>query len=321
MRFKKEDVGLYFAMMLMGAGVGLLIGSIIANRLQARHEEEEAEEEWEENALADEMWEAEQVAKLKHISEQGIVDRTELTEEEQAMAAEAQEIAEEEEYVSAQIDKFNSRLEAVKERPAKPTRLKVTKKPENQSEYSDEELEIFIADNEPNQPLITMLYGGLMTMEDVLGVIEAEEDAQNMEEVDYGKQYRGENIFENPPEFDENDKPVPPPIPLQLEVYGVVNERWTLRANRPDGYDDQLLKEIVYDPDENLFFHMRNGQQLPFEMAAAGGSDVWEAAERYMDAAGTDEIIVDDGMKPRWYIFHRLQSGADEAASELSRES
>lgn len=42
MKFKPEDIGLYFAMGLTGAGIGLLIGALVAQRLKKEDEYEES---------------------------------------------------------------------------------------------------------------------------------------------------------------------------------------------------------------------------------------------------------------------------------------
>lgn len=46
MKFKTEDVGLYFALGLTGAGIGLLVGAFIASRRERRLVIEDVDEEW-----------------------------------------------------------------------------------------------------------------------------------------------------------------------------------------------------------------------------------------------------------------------------------
>lgn len=41
MKFRKEDIGLYFSFSLVGGGVGLLLGAFVASRLAARRDAEE----------------------------------------------------------------------------------------------------------------------------------------------------------------------------------------------------------------------------------------------------------------------------------------
>lgn len=58
MKFKKEDLGLYFALVLVGGGAGLLIGALLAARLASSKPlyipEEEDEEAWENDDIEEE---------------------------------------------------------------------------------------------------------------------------------------------------------------------------------------------------------------------------------------------------------------------------
>lgn len=330
MKFKREDLGLYFAMMLLGAGAGLLIGSIIANRLEARREAKEAEEEEDIEPLAQGYYVDEFAQVMNKIAEEEEEEEEEENEDLKAARLEALEIAEEEEYIdSVQIDKFNKRTKAFDEseyddkKPAKKhvkqySREKIRPR-ENRSKYTVDELIDFEATYEPQVYMVDMLWGGTMTFEQVLGVIEAEESALTMEVTDYNGPYR--NVFEDTPEVNESNQRVPPPPPLTSHIYGVVDTRWTLMADPPDTYDEKMLREIVYDPDEDGFFLLRSGAQIPFEIKSIGGEPVWEKAQEYMDNYQRDNIVIDDGLQPRYYILHRIKSDAAEAAEDLANES
>lgn len=333
MRFKQEDIGLYIAMMLLGAGTGLLIGSFIASRIAAKKEEADIDEELEANELADEIWaarEAEVMGTFIGHTEDGIAifeDPPELTEEEQAMKEEAEEIAEEEDYVaSEQVKKFEARQAAAEELKAEAESREKTPRierepdmPVNTSKYTDEELVDFISEHEPQLFMINMLYNGTMTMEQVLGVIEREEEALAMDDEDYSKQYR--NVFEDPPEVEENPVRVPPPNKDLVEVYEVVNDRWAIMNQPSLESTDKVLSEIAYDPDEDAFFYMHKDRMLDFQPGRFGGQEVWEIAEQIMRSSGRDEIIIEDLAKPRWYIISYVKSAAAEAAEDRSDES
>ncbi|MCK4787430.1 MAG: hypothetical protein KAV87_26970 [Desulfobacteraceae bacterium] len=80
MKFKKEDMGLYFALGLVGAGAGLLIGALIAARLMGPEPiyiPEMDEEEWDQEAEMEAHKTIQKIARVKKSQKQGLTKEME----------------------------------------------------------------------------------------------------------------------------------------------------------------------------------------------------------------------------------------------------
>lgn len=289
MKFKKEDLGLYFAFALVGGGLGLLAGVILTNWLEKRAQEEAADEELAENEVADDDWAM--IEKERR--------EVELIEAETSVF---ETIKDEEDYEPKEMD--------IDEKPEK----KRNERRPNKSQYTDEELEEFFAEYSPNVMMMEMLRNGGMTIEQVIGVIEAEEEALDQEPVDYNKPYHEVNVEE----AEEEGNLEPEKIEELIQELGIVNDRFQILTGPPHNAGDLLHKEIQWDPEDNSFYMLRREAPIIYDIRTSIGHDTWEVIEPYL-LRGLSKIYVVDLEKPRYYSFHKLAGlGEDDPAEHGS---
>ena len=278
MKFKKEDIGLYFAFALVGGGLGLLVGAILTSWLEKRAQEEAIEKAWSENEGADEEW-AEAAEKARRADEEA------RRADEEAARKIHEEMTEDLEYKVKKQAKEKKRNE---------------KRP-NKSQYTDEALEEFFAEYQPNVMMMEMLRNGGMNMEQVIGVIEAEEEAFNREPVDYSAPYHEANVAE----AEEAGEYETEELKNMGEDLGIVNGRFQIRTGPPDNASDLTCREIQWDSEDNSFYMLRRGNPIGYDIRTGIGHDTWEVIAPYL-LRGMGDIFVVDLEKPRYYSFHKL---------------
>jgi hypothetical protein len=332
MKFKKDDLGLYFAFALIGGGIGLLAGSLLTNWLERRAQEKvNAEDEIEEEHPAD-RWIGPREAKLRlEINQQELQearnrtkDLTQNYEYQEVLLNEELEVTGEEEE-DEDVDKIDLDDEKWKKYTNLPEPIKkkksVVKKQkglyENLSQYSDEELLDFISEHDPNVFAQQMLYNGTMTMEQVLGVIMREQEALEQDPFNYAEQYHIDNVAEAEElgDFDAEFLDDPP------EELGIIDNRWQVYVGMPDGIEDKFLREIQWDSEDNSFYMIRKGSPFPYDIASGIGHNTWETIEPYL-LRGLSNIYVVDLQKPRYYFFYKIpELGEDDSILDNGSDS
>lgn len=279
MKFKKEDMGLYLAFILVGAGLGILTGSVLASYLKKKEAQEVETAKKDEEVAPDLDWG----------KKQRLLIEKELNEKRKTY--------EKEDWVVPK-----------KEEPKKKPR-KVNKK--HDSPYTEEELKEFAIEYKPNVFQMAMLENGSMTMEQVKGVIEEERLASEIEDIDYGAQYRSyfENAIEEAKElnsFSEEE------IKELVNEIGIINNRFRVTTYPPT--DTNLrLREIQWDSHDNGFYFLRQGHVMPYSIDTSIGHDAWEEIVTFMKTDKLTDVYVEDIPNGRVYLFHKLADlGEDE---------
>jgi hypothetical protein len=296
MRFKKEDLGLYFAFGLVGGGIGLLAGALLTNWLEKKAQKKVIEIEKE--LADDEAWE--------------------MTEEEKEEAEELYEMIKGEEHYVPSPEENTSTWHVVprteEEINKKPERARKEKRPNLSTLYSDEEIEAFIIEYEPNQIQLEMLRNNMMTMEQIIGVIELEEEANNSDPINYSGSYR--DMEEVREEVEELEREI---LEELVEELGVVNDRFHILTGPPENSEEMTFKEIQWDPEDGDFFTIRRGHPIKFDIRTSIGHDTWDVVEPLLEQGLTDIYIVDQE-KPRYYAFHKLVGLGEDDPSEHGSE-
>lgn len=298
MKFKKEDAGLYFAFMLIGGGLGMLAGAILANWIEKRKELVGAEDPGTKGpAASDQDWAKAQRAKI-----------------EQELAEQRKEHAE----VMSRGYKAGAWVAPVKKETVGKPRKKNEKRP-NLSKYSDEELEEFFAEFPVNYFQMEMLRNGSMTMEQVQGVLELEQEALEMEPEDYSAPYRTAfEIAKEEAKFEGMDK-----VQLEyiIEELGIINGKFRVLASPPVNANELPTKEIQWDPEDDAFYYLRRGQPILYNIQTTIGRETWDEIIPYMLGNVTD-IWVEDVENSKLYAFHKLVGiGEDEPVDDFEDES
>jgi hypothetical protein len=272
MKFKKEDLGLYFAFVLVGGGLGLLAGALITNWLEKKARKELAEEGLTLNEKAQQEWNKE-----------------------------AQEIIEEEGYmeiseVESTVSTWHVVPEQEEEIDEKPERERRPQRP-NRSDYTEEEIAEFIEVYSPSQIQLEMLRNKMMTMDQIASVIEREEEAQNSDPTNYAGQYYEEEEEDEEFELEEIEEIV--------KELGVVDDRFHILTGPPEDFPDRIFKDIQWDPEDDSFYTLRRGQPINHDIRTGIGFDTWGIVEPLFDN-GVNDIYVVDNDRNIYYKFHKL---------------
>ena len=292
MRFKKEDIGLYFAFILVGGGLGLLAGAILTNWLERRAQEEAEEEEWSENEIADEDWVMLEEERME-------AEKIAYEMDEEAARKEHKEMTEDLEY------KVKTQPKEKKRNDRRP----------NLSGHTDEELENFFAEYQPSMMQMEMVRSGVMSWEQVIGVLELEEAAFNTDPVNYNQPYHEANVEEAEEEgqYDQEE------LEDMVQELGIVNDRFRILTGPPNNAEDLTHKEIQWDPEDNSFYMLRRGHPMIYEIRTGIGHDTWEIVEPYL-LKGLNNIFVVDLETPRYYEFHKLAGVGEDDSAENGSE-
>jgi len=307
MKFKKDDLGLYFAFALVGGGIGLFVGAFLTSWIERRSEEQfNAEEAARDEALEEDLnrWIGPNEAKL----------RAELAAERLEQLEKASEGIKEEEGYEV-VDLSDEKWEKYLNLPETPKKeKKVSRKQkeslyENRSRYSNEELMDFIAEHDPNPFSQQMLFNGTMTMEQVLGVIEQETLAMERESYNYAQQYHEDNVEDAEEEGDYDEEYINNP-PRDL---GIIDDRFHILTGPPENSNDLTAREIQWDKEDNSFYMIWRNEPMNYDIETGIGHDAWAVVEPYL-LRGFDDIYVVDLQKNRYYKFYKMpELGEDDS--------
>jgi hypothetical protein len=109
-KFNKEDMGLYFALGLVGAGIGLLVGVYVAAKLSAGRDYIPQDEEWDEAAETAASYSVPKIPRMKKLEKK---DPNEISEELAAFIAEYQPNAIQIEMIKRELLTFDEVREAL----------------------------------------------------------------------------------------------------------------------------------------------------------------------------------------------------------------
>lgn len=289
MKFKKEDAGLYFAFILIGGGIGLLTGAIIASYLEKMKKNKEMEEGAVE--VADDSWAEKERARID------------------------EELAQRREHAEMMAGRYRKEEWTVKPAEKKDKVRKRNEKNPNNSGFSEEELDSFAAEFGANEFQMQMIRLGTMTMDQVRGVIEEERLAEESDPTDYSAPYR--TYFENAKEDAENGEL---PDPREIEELGLIDDRWRVTLEAPNHSNELSLKELQWeqhalqwDDEDNEFYYLRQGRIIPYDIRTSFGHDVWEHVVRYILGDDVNELYIEDLQNGRLFLIHKLVAmGEDE---------
>lgn len=291
MKFKREDLGLYFAFMLMGAGAGLLAGSIISSIIERRRKSQQADGSVE--VEYDPNW---AIKERKAIEE----ELARMTEEQNLRVEHAKLMSKG--YRASGVEwKAPEPKEHEEEKPRKKNTHR-----SNNSIYSDEELKEFIIEHNVGTMHQEMLRNGYMTMDQVLGVMEEEALAMELPEQDYGSQYRSYYTAaqEEAKELEELSKDE---IAILVDELGIVNDRYRITSAPPEHASELLFKEVQWDEEDNSFYFLRRGAPIAYDIRTGIGHDTWEVVVKFLVPEGKlTDVYVEDMDNGKLFAFHKL---------------
>lgn len=309
MRFKREDMGLYFAMALIGGGVGLLVGAFVTVRVNKKREEETEELELEDAIEFEEVAEEEEtVTHEQHI--------TNITNED---------------LPPQRMKEVDDLIEKKRPRTSKRTRTRLSK--ENRCELARLTREYGVTTMQTE-----LVESGVMTVKELEeGLIDAELEANDghvdedleievseindIGHTDYNSPYR---YNDSKPDMDDLlEKPIDDGDPRNIEdLLVVVDGRWGISIEPPIGKAERQKRTVYFDPeDESVFTKTADGGVTPADLRVITTPEVrdlimpWLLFEPDMDTIYIDDIR---NKKTRWYEIIRIGSEEDTSENDVS---
>jgi hypothetical protein len=294
MRFKREDIGLYLATVLIGGGAGLLVGAFITARINKK--QEEAEEEL--------------------IPEEVTYDPDDPPDH----VKELEKETEEEEEEDIPLKELKSKTLPKKKSSGK-KRFRLSKEDRNELNRLSSQYVI-------TGMQVELVESGIMSV-DELGESLLEEEIIAEESLpievgnedgtptDYNSPYRYNDL--KPDMDDLLQKPDDDAGPRNLEdLLVVVDERWEISLEPPVGKDEQQKRIIYFDPDdETVFTKTDGGDPVPADLRVITTPEVrdlvmpWLLFEEEMEVIYINDIR---NKRTRWWEIVRI--GSDEDTSE-----
>ena len=294
MKFNREDLGLYFATSLVGAGTGLLLGALIASRIQAvrmARDMSYLEEDWEAPDIHMETYDDEFVVETEEQVSKAKVEKKEKKREFKLSKNDRTRLL-------ALIDKYS------------PTPMQVSMVEGGVMSIDDlevslieEEFDEFMANEEDDD-------------EELILAVEEVDESEGLEPTDYNGQYRA--YVDDKPEMDAlllDDEEDWPPDAEKLLV--VIDDRWEVCAVPPEGKHAKNKRLVHFNPiTEETFTLTRQGTAVPANIASMMSQSVRDHLWNFLLYPTFDEIYVDDTTGTRWYHIIRAE---DESKEEDSR--
>jgi len=318
LKFKREDVGLYFALGLIGGGVGLLIGAFIANRVEQKLRGD--------LAYLDEDMEAPDIhMETLPEDEDGSMINPSVKMEYRELKA-----------VVKEIDALDMPERVVPKagKMSKGRTFRLSRKDER-------ELTRLLKEYKPTEVQIDLVHQGIMTVEELeLELIEREMEA--MEDVDYeeidaeeeeeelelvsGEEDGIDHIdYSKPYRVFEDDKPdMDDLLPVNdigrrdlSELLVTIGGRYEIMLERPEGKHQKNRKLLMFDEqDERVYQPARSGsgQPVPVDIAVMISPEVKDTIWDFLLFEDVDPIYIDDLKGTRWYEIQR--DGTEEDGSD-----
>lgn len=299
LKFKREDVGLYFALGLVGGGIGLLIGAFIASRIEQKRELAYLEEDWESPDIhVEDLPEDEEETLINPV-----LDKEQKRELKRIDALETEE-----------------RVPAKSGRMSRGRVLRLTRQEER-------ELKRLCQEYSPSEIQIDLVNQGIMTVEDLeLSLIEEEmskmeeepeegEEFDGVAHTDYSKPYR---VFEdNKPDMDEL-LPVDDIGPRDIsDLLVTLGGRYEITIEPPEGKHQKNKKELLFDSDgEKVYKAAKSGEDsvVAVDIGVMISPEVKETIWDFLLFEDVDPIYINDLKGSRWYEITR--DGTEEDGSE-----
>jgi len=293
MVFKKEDLGLYFAMMLIGGGGGLIAGAFITAQINKKREEAFNAEE----AARDENWPPEEA-----------VEQT----EEEAGYVQAGPATHKPAGKEVVIDMRERELqESETPRGVPPKKIHEPKR-SHLSKDDQQELARLLAEYDVTPMQIDLIESGTMTVEELEGALaETEFEKESISEItrtDYNEPYRDEK-----PSMDAllGDKLVDDGGPRDLgDLLVVVGNKWEISIEPPEGKNEQKKRTIYFDPiDESVFMMSASGHTVPADLRVITTPEVrelimpWLLFEEEIESIYLTDVT---NKKARWYEIAKV---------------
>jgi len=300
MRFKREDIGLYVATALIGGGLGLLAGAFLTARINKKREED---------------FNAEDAAR----------DESEIPigEDEVIMSIDSEDIAR-----GSTFPTKEDVAKHIKIRPEDNTPLLTeekawpVKKTESHrlSKEDRDELARLTREYTVGALQIGLVERGTMSVEELEEALidleidqtplgEDEDLEEGLPQVDYSKQYRGED---KPDMEDLLDRPIDDVGPREWDdLLVTVGGRWEILLEPPKG-KPQSQKRIIYfdSEDEGVYTRSKAGDMTPADLRVMISKEVREIIMPWLlFEESLETIYVDDirNKKTRWYEIVRLK--------------
>lgn len=315
LRFKREDTGLYIAMTLIGAGLGLLAGAFITARLnKIREEEEPEEEEWEDyyqKDLARQMTILDEAEKeeFKDLPEVPNVPIMSIDRTDRARGTTFPE--------STDLEKREFEKETKRDRLVHLSKEERIRLKELISEYNATPMQVNFVES------------GLMTIDELEEALE-EEDFNNragpeetdpeedieltvseVTHTDYNEPYRDDK-----PDMDDLlEKPIDD-LPRDLgDLLVVVDEQWEILLEAPEGKALSNKKVIYYDgSDDSTVMLTKRGQTVAVDLSVMISPEVNQIIRPWLlFEEDLETIYVNDIRNPRtrWYEITRIKEDED----------
>lgn len=313
MRFKREDIGLYFASALIGGGLGLLLGALATAQINKKREEK---------------FYAEEAARDDNIDRSPANNVTvnwykEEPTEEKVKEVVINTVNRKETWEIGTDPVAKSGLE-MKLKPMTREKFRISKEDRKELARLSEEYVI-------NALQVELVEKGTITVEeleeslidadfdqDILELPEEDEsDNLDLEDhIDYSQVYRDDK-----PEMDEllnkHEKPLDDDGPRELgDLLVVVDSKWEIRLEPPTNKGARLKRTIYFDPDdETVYTKSGAGDIVSADLRVITTKAVrdiiypWLLFEKDIEAIYIDDI---SSTKSRWYEIIRLKDEEDE---------
>lgn len=290
MKFNRDDLGLYFATTLAGAGTGLLLGALIASRIQAvrmARDMSYLEEDWEAPDIHTETFDDEFVVET----------------EEQVLLTKGVKKEKQRQFKLSKNDQ--ARLLALIE-DYSPTPMQVSLVEGGVMSIDDLEVSLVEEEFEEEDE----------DDESSLSVAKVDE-GEGLEPVDYNGQYR--TFVDEKPEMDEllvDDQENWPPDAEKLLV--VIDDRWEVRLDPPEGKHTKNKRVVHFNPiTEETFTLTRQGSAVPANIASMMSQSVRDHLWNFLLYETFEEVYVDDTTGARWFHIIRAEDESEEEDSSL----
>ncbi len=272
MKFKKEDLGLYFALGLVGAGAGLLVGVIVSQKLAGSepiyvpegmtYDKEKDIFVLDDEDIVDGEWEEEDAELLAHKTIQEIA-RSKKSEEK----SDFREI--------------------------------------NEKAYEEEKAAMitFIEGYSPTTIELAMLDKGMVTIDELKIAIEQRTGVEDAEPTNYHGAYHVDDVDEDKPELEDLVD-----LPNEIEI---IDERWEVSSTMTPDKSRNNLREIMWNSDTDKFFSKaRTGDYIRMNgLENTITVDVWNAVVVFL-SVDMGPVFVNDKLSPKHYVFDRLSEDA-----------
>lgn len=315
LKFKREDLGLYFAMGLVFGGAGLLVGAFVSNKLEQRRREKELE-------YLEEDWEAPDVH--TEDSEEVVINPI-VAKDKRGFGTLADPEA----------------IELAREKSLKRRKQKDSERKKfHLSDQQRSELRRLIEEYEPTTIQIELVESGTMTLEDLemslleeqfieaefeeeeddplpVTITEGQTDGDYLDHTDYSSQYRG--YEDNKPDIDDlissNDIGE---RPLE-ELLVVVDNRWEILLDEPKGKHQKNRKDIFFDPENESTYVLSPSDPditIPVDIAVMISPEVKDLVWDFLLFEEVGTIYINDLEGPRWYTISKEGESVEDDSEE-----